>query len=155
MQQSCLLPAPHLFGVQEDWRLGAGPNCKGSACRCAQVGWEGGREAQSDQSSPEDLRAPGRCQLKKTFLQNKPHRLPESSAKTRGRSGLSGIHEAPHRPRRVRERAAAPRHPPSRGLGSAWSTRLHSVVNKSMVAASTLVCLLAIRTLRRRRLRNT
>lgn len=87
-----VLPAPHLSGVQDEWRLGAGPSRRGSSCRCAQVGWEAVTpEPQSDGSSPKDLRAwggQGRCQLKKTFLQNKPHRLPESCAKTRGRSGL-------------------------------------------------------------------
>lgn len=153
VQQSCLLPASHLFWVEDDWRLGAGPSRRGSACRCAQVGWAGGMG--SRRATGRAWGGRGRCQLKKTFLQNKPHRLPENSAKTRGRSGLSGIHEALHRPRRVRERAAAPRHPGSQGLGSAWSTRWHSVVNKSTVAASTLVCLLAVRTRRRQRLRNT
>lgn len=51
MQQSCLLPASHLFWVEDDWRLGAGPSRRGSACRCAQVGWAGGDgKPQSDGS---------------------------------------------------------------------------------------------------------
>lgn len=120
--RSVFSPEPHLFWVQDDWQLGAGPNCRVSARRCARVTWEGGGTTGSSRAIGLHCRifwgGPDRCQLKKTFLQNKPHRLPRSSAKTRGRSGLSGIHEAPRRPRRVRERAAAPRHPSNRGLGS-------------------------------------
>lgn len=49
-KRSVFSPEPHLFWVQDDWQLGAGPNRSVSARRCARVTWEGGggdREPQS------------------------------------------------------------------------------------------------------------
>lgn len=40
-KRSVFSPEPHLFRVQDDWQLGAGPNRSVSARRCARVTWEG------------------------------------------------------------------------------------------------------------------
>lgn len=110
-----------------------------------------------------------RSQRKKTLNQNKTHRFPTSFSKDivggARRERLSRIPRGRLHPPTPRPGSPAPcpARPPgwarSRGQGAAsasshpgfQTTRLcSSVVNKSVAAASTLLCFLAIKTLRRR-----
>lgn len=160
-KRSVFSPEPHLFWVQDDWQLGAGPNRSVSARRCARVTcvcvWGGGKQGAAEPlvstvGSSGAVRTD--ASLRKHSSKTNPTDFPGAP---RRRVGGAGLVESTRRPAAhvASGSAQRPRATPRVGVWAPRSTRLHSVVNKSMVAASSLVCLRTIRTLRGKRLRNT